>query len=763
MTLQTGSRLGTYEILGPLGAGGMGEVYRARDLRLGREIAVKVLPNEVASSPDRLARFEREARAVAALNHPNIVTLFTVEDADGVRFLTMELVEGQTLSNLIAPGGLLLSAFFDLAIHMTDALVAAHEKGVIHRDLKPANVMVTRDGRVKVLDFGLARMVGLNAAADKPGATRTVGALSVDGEVVGTVPYMAPEQLRGEAVDARSDVFALGIILYELAAGRRPFTGSSNAEVASAILRDAPEPLGGLRADLPGELGHMVSRCLEKQPGERIQTALDVNQELRRLRKQAEGGESPRQPSKDRASIAVLPFANRSASADDEYFSDGLADELLNVLAKIKGLRVTARSSAHAFLGKQATAAEIGRVLNVATLLEGSVRKAGNRIRVSVQLVDVSDSSHLWSETYDRTLEDIFAVQDDIAQSVVKELRTTLLGEDADSDASRAAMAEVARAAKGRGTDPEAHRLYLLARHLVGRAAREDLGKAIEYLKEALTRDPELALAWVELARAYGIATQSYWTPMAEGRGMEREAIDRALALEPDLPEAHARMAWIHAYRDWDLSAAEASAARAMKLSPGSADVLRAAGASALFLSRLPEATELTRKAVEQDPLSSSNYHNLGSVLSSGGRFEEAEAAYRKALEIAPQNHATHVNLSFVLSALGRDEEALAEALREPEEAFRLYGLAIIHHGLGRRAESDAALKELIERYKDDSASQIAEVHSVRGEADQAFEWLERAYAQRDAGLLGLEANRRFRALHGDPRWGAFLKKMGLR
>ena len=764
MALAPGTRIGTYEIVGPLGSGGMGEVYRAKDRRLGREVAVKVLPTDVASSPDRLARFEREARTVASLNHPNIVTLYTVEDADGVRFLTMELVEGQTLSTFVSPGGVPLAQLLDLAIHMTDALVAAHEKGVIHRDLKPANVMVTRDGRVKVLDFGLAKMMRPDMPAiERPGVTRTVDDLSVDGEVAGTVPYMAPEQLRGEPVEARSDLFTLGIILYELATGLRPFTGSSNAEVTSAILRDRPGALRDLRADLPAELERIVSWCLEKELRERIPSALDVNHELRSVRKTVERGASARPPSRDLASIAVLPFANRSASADDEYFSDGLADELLNVLAKIKGLRVTARTSAFTFKGKQATAAEIGRALNVATLLEGSVRKAGNRIRVSVQLVNVSDSSHLWSETFDRNLEDIFAVQDDIAQSVVKELRTTLLGAEADSDASRAAMTEVARAAKGRGTDPEAHRLYLLARHLIDRRTREGGAKAIGYLEEALARDPAHALAWVELGRAHGSAADACWVPVAEGYGRARDATERALALEPDLPEGHARMFWIQAIHDWDLRAAEISVARALELSPGSMEVFRAASALALFLSRLAEATELTRKALEQDPLSATSYHNFGSVLSSGGRLEEAETAYRKALELAPQYPSTHASLSLVLLALGRGEESLVEAVREPEEAFRLYALAIIHHGSGHRAESDAVLKDLIERYGDDSACQVAEVYGARGESDRAFQWLDRAHAQRDSGLLGLEVNPRFRSLHGDPRWREFLKKWGLK
>jgi TolB-like protein/Tfp pilus assembly protein PilF len=458
----------------------------------------------------------------------------------------------------------------------------------------------------------------------------------------------------------------------------------------------------------------------------------------------------------------VLPFVNRSANADDEYFSDGLADELLDVLAKIKGLRVTARSSAFAFKGKQATAAEIGRVLNVATLLEGSVRKAANRIRVSVQLVQVSDSSHLWSETFDRTLEDIFAVQDDIAQSVVKELRTALLGKPADSDASGLAKAEVAQAAKGRGTDSEAHRLYLLAKHLIDRATREDTVRAVEYLTEALARDPEYALAWALLCGARTMEADRGWTPVAEGYGRASEAVERALALEPDLAEGHARLGWIRMSYRWDFQGAEASFARALELAPGNAEVLRGAGVLSWILGRIDEGILLYRRAVEQDPLSAGAYHNLGYALHHANRFAEAEAAYRRSLELAPQRAVTRANLALALLALGRAEEAPAETLREPDEWARLWELAIAHHAQGHRAEANAALRELIEKYGGDSAFQIAEVYGARGEVEEGFEWLERAYAQRDSGLASMKPNAHLTPLHRDPRWSAFLKKMGL-
>ena len=757
MPLIAKTRLGSYEILGPLGTGGMGEVYRAKDLRLGREVALKVLPADVASSPDRLARFEREARTVAGLNHPNIVTLYSVEDVEGVRFLTMELVEGQTLSGVITPGGLPLARLLELSIPLSDALVAAHERGVVHRDLKPGNVMVTRDGRVKVLDFGLATMASSRADV---GMT-TVAPLSSEGQVVGTIAYMAPEQLRGGEVDARSDIFALGILLYELATGRSPFPGDSEADITSSILRDTPEPITQVRDHLSPDLARIVSRCLEKDPRQRIQSARDVGNELRRLQRGGAGEEPARRTEEKVVSVAVLPFVNRSGSSDDEYFSDGLADELLNVLTKIKGLRVMARTSSFMFKDSKDDVATIGQKLGVATLVEGSVRKSGDRVRISVQLVRVSDSSQLWSETYDRTLNDIFAVQDDIAQSVVEELRAKLLGDVSDSG-GQTAKAEVAQAAKGRGHDPEAQRLYLMALHALDRYTREDTLRGIESLKKALVLDPGFAAAWRQLGRAHASQAAQGWFPAAEGYEQARHALERALELEPDLAEANVALGWILMAHDWDFRGAEAAYARALGSEPRNATVLRGAGVLALTLGRIEEAIQLYRRALEQDPLSSATHNNLGIALRAAGRFKDAESAYRKALELAPQRVGTHSVLSLALLAQNQGEDALEEAMREPEEAWRLWALAIIHHAMGDVATSEGELQELALKYGDDTAYQVAEVYAARGDANAAFQWLERAHAQRDGGLMDVKTSPYLHSLHNDPRWLTFLAKMGL-
>ncbi|MDZ4804749.1 MAG: protein kinase [Candidatus Eisenbacteria bacterium] len=770
MQLTVGTRLGIYEIIGPLGAGGMGEVYRARDTRLGRDVAIKVLPEDVAAHPDRLARFEREAQTVAGLNHPNIVTLHSVEESGGIRFLTMELVEGQTLDRLVTPGGLPTGRVLDLAIPLADALVAAHERGVVHRDLKPANVMVTREGRIKVLDFGLAKLATADSDLDATQASTLVSPISTAGQVVGTVPYMAPEQVRGEAVDARADLFALGIMMYELLSGRRPFGGSTFADVSSSILRDTPVPLRSGPGDLPDDLVRIIKRCLEKDPRHRMQTALDVHNELRLVKRTMEtgtaGSSSGRTPSvapiEEAPSIAVLPFVNRSRDEEDEYFADGLADELLNVLAKIKGLRVAARTSSFQFKGKSEDLAVIGQKLNVATLLEGSVRKAGNRMRISVQLVKVSDGFNLWSETYDRTLEDIFAVQDDIAQSVVKELRSTLLGEEPDSRTSGEVKAEVAAAARGRGDVGEAHGLFLQGRFLVDRLTSADINRGVEYLVKALELDPRHALAWASLSRARELQAALGLATLEEGYGRARDAAERALALEPGLAEAHLAMGTVQSWCDWDWKGADRSFRRALELAPNNPEVVRAVAMLTFLLGRPAEAVTLGLRAIELDPLNVSGYGYLGRFYRGADLLPLAEAAFQKAVELSPQVVLLRYLLSMVLLAEGRGDEALAVARSEPTNWGRLCGVAIVQHALGHGEDSDRALHELTVGSPNDSAYQLAMMHVARNETDAAFKWLERAYTQRDSGLTFVKPEPLFRSLHADPRWRALLEKMGL-
>jgi TolB-like protein/Tfp pilus assembly protein PilF len=461
------------------------------------------------------------------------------------------------------------------------------------------------------------------------------------------------------------------------------------------------------------------------------------------------------------ASIAVLPFVNRSRDEGDEYFSDGLADELLSMLANIPKLHVAARTSSFRFKGSDDDVATIGRRLNVATLLEGSVRRIGNRARIVVQLVEVGTGYHLWSEMYDRTLDDIFAVQDDIAQSVVKELRVALLGEEPDSHAITRVKEDVANAARGRPTDPEAYRLYLLARHFIDRWTQEDMTKGIQHLKEALARDPEFAVGWAELSRAYTIEAGSGWDSPAEANERARQAAERALTLRPDLPDGHVRLAWVQMTHDWDWQGAQASLRRAEELAPQDDRVLHMSAIFARNLGRLEKAIEFNQRALERDPLSSATYLNLGLNLFAAGRAEEAEAAFRQSLEFAPEGIVAHASLALAMAAQGRGEEAFVQVQKEPEELVRLYILAILHASARQTEEADAALQDLIEHHAERAPTQIAEVYAVRGEKDRAFEWLERAYGERDGGLTEIKSSPHLHSLHEDPRWRAFLKRMG--
>lgn len=459
-------------------------------------------------------------------------------------------------------------------------------------------------------------------------------------------------------------------------------------------------------------------------------------------------------------SIAVLPFVNMSDDAANEYFADGIAEQLLDMLSKIHGLRVASRTSAFSFKGSKVDIPTVAQRLNVATILEGSVRKARKRVRITVQLVQVATDSHLWSETYDRELQDIFAVQDDIAQSVVKELRSALLGEKRDSSASASVKAEVHAAAKGRGENTDAYQLYLQGRFLVARRTREGTAKGIKYLRRATALAPQYALAWAALAHAQVTEAGLGWTPYGEGHGPAREAAERAVALEPNLAEGHAALGLVRMRFDWDWPGAEASLRRALELAPADADVVLAAAWVVGSLGRLEESIALCRQAIALDPLNVLGHRYLGFFSQFAGLLEQAEAALKEAFDLNPLGAFTFEHLGQVYLAQGRFAAALAAFKKESDEGLRLLGLSAAYHALGREAQSSATLERLsalpVHAFK------MARGHAYRGDVDQAFEWLERAYAQHDAGLCNIKPQPLLRNLHGDPRWKRFLNKMGL-
>ena len=778
-----------------IGAGGMGEVYRARDTRLDRDIALKVLPADVAANPARLDRFQREAKTVASLNHQNIVTLYSVEEDAGVRFLTMELIEGQALDQVLTADGLPLPRVFDSGIAIADALAAAHDKGIVHRDLKPANVMLTRDGRVKVLDFGLAKV------AEKVAWDQTVtrpAPITTEGAVMGTVPYMSPEQLRGQQVDHRSDIFSLGVLLYEMATGRRPFSGATNTDVISSILRDTPRPLTQMKPDLPYQLGRIIAQCLEKEPEERYHSAKDVRNALRGLRKEVESGVSeiggpgsvlppPSSGAGTRTSlhrkgvwrgivaaivvaaaalfmfmgrndgtsrkatvreathtIAVLPFVNMSPDPGQEYFSDGISEELLNLLARIPDLRVAARTSSFSFKGRDVEIPEIAKRLNVSYVLEGSVRKVGNQVRITAQLIHGADGFHVSSATYDRKLDDIFAIQDEIAADVVKQLQIALLGKTPTT----------------RKTAPEAYALYLQSVQLSRQSTKDGFEKSDALLHRVLEIDSAYAPAWAGLAANFANKAVSGRIPPEEGFTRAREANMRALEIDPQYGPAYAGLAFIAMYGESDFAAAARYLERAFALDAANARVLGNAATLLNLLGRRNEALTLRKAITIRDPVNVNALFNLGTSQLNASRLDEAVASYRTVVSLSPDNGVAHYQMGVAMLLRGDANGALAEFQQEPVEVFRMIGLPMGHHAHGRKAESDAALAELIAKYEKDANYNIAGIHAFRSEADRAFERLEK---ERNSGgtFAEIVVDPLFANLYDDPRWVPFLRKIG--
>lgn len=596
----------------------MGEVYRATDTKLGRDVALKVLPQNLASDPERLARFQREARAVAALNHPNIVTLFSVEEAEGVHFLTMEMVEGTSLDRMIPEGGLPLERIVGIARSLADALAAAHEKGIIHRDLKPANVMVTRDGRVKVLDFGLAKETRPSTDDD---VTVTAADKTKGGVVMGTPAYMSPEQVVGRSLDHRSDIFSLGIILYEMATGQRPFRGQSSAELVSSILRDNPSLISTVRADVPPHMARIIGRCLEKDPRQRAQSSRDIANELADVAQAAQpsSGAQAALARESSPSVAVLPFKNLSADPENEYFSEGLAEEILNALSQIQGLSVAARTSSFSFKGKAIEIGEIANKLHVANVLEGSVRRAGNRVRVTVQLVDAKNGFQLWSERYDRQMEDIFDVQDEIARAIAEKLKLTLTG-----------------GARRSTENLEAYELYLKGRHYWHQRSPSSLRQAIQCFEQTIKLDPQYALAYAGLADCYGILRFYGWITYEAGQPAAHAAIMEAVNLAPSMSEVNFSRGFYSFYFDRDWRQAKPHFQKAIAINPRSPLTLVYYGLFLATEGRTEEAIQHVTLAQEIDPLAPYICCMVAATHFIVGHFDEAERAARRALELQP-------------------------------------------------------------------------------------------------------------------------------
>jgi serine/threonine protein kinase/Tfp pilus assembly protein PilF len=729
MTLSPGSKLGPYEILSSIGSGGMGEVWKARDTRLGRIVAIKKVKEQHSD------RFKQEARSIAALNHPNICQIFDIGDD----YLVLEYVEGKPLSSPLPE-----QEAVRLAIQIATALEEAHQHGIIHRDLKPSNIMMTDKGSVKLLDFGLAKLYEQDQSTSNL-PTEDFPATQV-GAILGTVAYMSPEQAQGQPADARSDIFSFGLVLYEMLSGRRAFSGDSNFTVMTAIVNKEPDSV-----QASPQLEKIVKRCLEKKPAERYQTMAELKAALEKAVKPkvAAGSESP-QPS-----IAVLPFVNMSGDKEQEYFSDGLAEEIINALTKIPSLKVAGRTSSFYFRDKDVEFAEIGKKLNVEHILEGSVRKSGNRLRVTAQLIKVADGFHLWSERYDRELTDVFIIQDEISQAIAEKLSVQFLGD---------------RPSIKRHTDNiEAYNLYLKGHYQLHKYTAEGLGKSKEYLEKAIAIDPNYALAW------FGLAETDWYRGFISlarpkiANEHARKATLKALELNEMLPEAHAMKAILH-FSEFDWKEVEREFQRALKLSKESPFVW---WTYSLFyfvpMRRFDEAIVAAQNALELDPLSPLLHWQLGHRYFYAEKYDRSIEEFQNTLEIDPQYNQAHSMLGMIYCLTGKTEEGIKAfeksiALGGSSSIF-LAQLAMAYFLADRIDDSKNLLNKLLDLAQKEYVSPmgIAYIYILFDEKDKAFDWLERAYEERDGMIMNIHVVPLIsNPLRSHPRYKALLRKMNL-
>jgi serine/threonine-protein kinase len=728
--LKTGTRLSHFEIDEAIRSGGMGTVYRARDLSLDREVALKVLPAELVADPTRKRRFVLEAKAAAALQHPHIAVVHEIDEAEGVSFIAMELIRGESLRETIEAGAAPVERAIGLAIEVAEALAVAHQKGIVHRDLKPANIMVTEQGHAKLIDFGIAKLI--ETIGDEATVKETVAdERTVAGRVIGTVAYMSPEQARGQEVDHRSDIFSFGVVLYEMLTGERPFEGPTRMDTISAILRSpAPELTltgGDAGPDATAGLQGVIERCLAKDPSGRYTDAGELLADLSAARRQLESGSfaaapasvTAAAPSESRPSIAVLPFANLSPDPENEYFSDGLAEELIYALAQLENLHVPSRMSSFQFKGQALDIREVGERLGVEKVLEGSVRKAGDRVRVTAQLINVADGYHLWSERFDRTMEDIFAIQDEIAQAIVGHLEVEFVGEPG------AAGVPVVK----RYTDNiEAHTLYMKGRYYWNKRYEGHLQTAVEYFQQAIEADPGHALAYCGLADVYWSLGAYVLRSPAELYPQCKAAAERALEIDPSLAEAHLALGHVKMMYEWDWEGAERELRQSIELDPRYSVSRLWLAVLLAVLRRQEEARAEVKLGVDLEPFSPYALGLGGVVMVISADFEEAIRLSKQALEIEEDAFLALWVLGCASFRAGRAEEGVEILSRAADlygrHIFILFFLVYALAAAGRVEEA----RELIVEMEGRSASEFVSpgllglVYGAIGEEELARE-----------------------------------------
>ena len=740
-----GKTISHYQIIEKIGEGGMGIVYKAKDTTLERTVAIKFLPRQTATQAEERQRFYIEAKAAAALNHPNIATTHAIEEVEDDVFIVMEYIEGQELKQKIDAGPLPVEDAIHIILQIANGLQEAHKKGIVHRDIKSANIMLTGSGQIKIMDFGLAKVRG-GAQVTQIGTT------------LGTAAYLSPEQARGEDVDHRTDIWSLGVVLYETIAGQLPFKGHYEQAVLYSILNEDPESITCLRRGVPTELEAIMNKALAKSPNERYQQVDGMLIDLNVLGKELET--KSRQVPKEKCppSVAVLPFVNVSPEKENEYFSDGMTEEIIDALTKVEGLRVVSRTSVFAFKGKDQDIRKIGEQLNVSHVGEGSVRKAGNRVRITAQLINIADGYHLWSERFDREMEDVFTIQEEIAHMIVNALKIKLV--------RKAETPLVERSTE----NIKAYNLFLKGRYCWNKRTEAALKQCVNYFEQAIEIDPDYMLAYCGLADAYallGIAEYGALPPM-EVMPKAKAAAVKALEIDNTLAEAQTTVAHVKAFFDWDFTGADKEFNRAIELNP---NYPFSHHWYALYLSameRHDEAIAEEKRAQELEPLSLIINKNVGTIFYYARKYEQAIEQYKKALELDPDFARTHFFLGLAYISNSMFEEAIAEIKKaitfSGENTVMLALLASAIAMSGKKDEATKILKDLKKRLKRGyvPSFNLAILYMGLDEKASAFEWLEKAYQERSSWLVSLKVEPILDGLRSDPRFTALLKKVGL-